>query len=308
MNKVPENLSYVLITPARNEEAYIGKTIQSVTSQSMLPRKWVIVSDGSTDRTDQIIKEHLEQNPWMELVMLPEQRDRSFAAKVSAFQAGYERMKGLEYDVIGNLDADISFDADYFAFLLQKFADDPLVGVAGTPFVEESGYSSSADSYEGGTHVAGGCQLFRRKCYEEVGGYVPVRGGGIDWIAVTTARMKGWTTRSFSEKHFFHHRSLGTAERNRLGSNFDYGKKDYYLGGHPLWELFRVLYRMKKKPYILGGMALLSGYVWGATTRMERPVSKELMQFHRQEQMAKLKHILTSVLTRKKIEKYTTAC
>lgn len=304
MNNVPKNFSYVLVTPARNEEAYIGKTIQSVTSQGVLPLKWVIVSDGSTDGTDQIVKEHLAQNSWMELVRLPEQRDRSFAAKVSAFQAGYERMNGLNYDVIGNLDADISFDTDYFAFLLQKFVGDPRLGVAGTPFLEESGYSSSADSYEGGTHVAGGCQLFRRACFEEIGGYIPVRGGGIDWIAVTTARMKGWKTRSFPEKNFFHYRSLGTAERNRLGSNFDYGKKDYYLGGHPLWELFRVLYRMKKKPYMIGGMALLSGYLWGAVTRMDKPVSREVMQFHRQEQMEKLKFILSSVLTKKKIEKY----
>ena len=199
------------------------------------------------------------------------------------------------------------FDNDYFEFLLSKFSGDPSLGVAGTPFVEESGYSSASDSYEGGKHVAGGCQLFRCECFQEVGGYIPVKGGGIDWIAVTTARMKGWKTRSFQEKHFFHYRSLGTAERNRLGAIFDYGKKDYYLGGHPIWELFRVVYRILKKPYFVGGLALLSGYLWGGLIRMERPVSNELMKFHRQEQMEKLKMILKSVLTRKKIDKYDPA-
>ena len=304
---MPESLAYVLITPAHNEEAYIGKTIQAVLFQSVLPLKWVIVSDGSTDGTDLLVKGYLDANPWMELVRLPEQRDRSFAAKVTAFKAGYERVEGLDYAVIGNLDADISFDPDYFEFLLEKFLQDPKLGVAGTPFMEESGYSSASDSYEGGKHVAGGCQLFRRECFEEVGGYIPVKGGGIDWIAVTTARMKGWKTRSFQEKYFFHYRSLGTAERNRLGATFDYGKKDYYLGGHPVWELFRVLYRMKKKPYILGGLSLLSGYLWGGLTRMKRPVSPALMQFHRHEQMEKLKLILKAAVPRKKIDKYDTA-
>ncbi len=307
MNTKPERLPYVLISPARNEELYIEKTIQSVISQTVLPLKWVLVSDGSTDRTDEIVRGYLTANPWMQLVRLPDERDRSFAAKVTAFKAGYEEVKDLDYAIIGNLDADISFDPDYFEFLMGKFADDPKLGVAGTPFREESGYSSAEDSYEGGKHVAGGCQLFRRECFQDVGGYIPVKGGGIDWIAVTTARMKGWKTRSFQEKYFFHYRSLGTAERNRLGATFDYGKKDYYLGGHIVWELFRVMYRMIQKPYIAGGVALLSGYLWGGLTRMERPVSSELMKFHRREQMEKLKLILKSVLTRKKIDKYDSA-
>lgn len=306
LQTMPENIPYVLITPAHNEEAYIDKTIQAVLAQSMRPLKWIVVSDGSTDNTDNIVKGYLDANPWMELVRLPELRDRSFAAKVTAFNAGFEKVKDLDYAVIGNLDADISFDSDYLEFLMGKFLQDSRLGVAGTPFVEESGYSSASDSYEGGKHVAGGCQLFRRECFEEVGGYIPVKGGGIDWIAVTTARMKGWKTRSFHEKHFFHYRSLGTAERNGLGATFDYGKKDYYLGGHPVWELFRVAYRMKKKPYFVGALALLSGYLWGGVTRMQRPVSNDLMQFHRHEQMEKLKLILKAVLSRKKIDKYDT--
>ena len=102
-------LSYVLITPARNEEAYIEETIRSVISQTVLPKKWIIISDGSTDRTEEIIEKYIPQNPWIELIRMPERRDRQFAAKVHCFNAGYERIRDLPHDIIGSLDADISF-------------------------------------------------------------------------------------------------------------------------------------------------------------------------------------------------------
>ncbi len=298
-----DQMPYVLITPARNEEKLIEKVIQSVTSQTVPPTKWVIVNDGSTDATASIVSRYLGKYDWMELLNLSPHRDRSFAAKVHAFNAGFERVKDLDYKVIGNLDSDVSFDADYLEFLLGKFEEDASLGVAGTTFREE-GYSSATDSFEGQNHVAGGCQLFRRQCFEQIGGYIPNKAGGIDWIAVTTARMMDWKTRSFREKYFFHYRSLGTAERSLLASTFSYGEKDYYLGGHPLWELFRVAYRTTKRPYLVGGIALFSGYLSAFLRRMERPISKELMRFHRQEQMMKLKKILKSVLTFKRIDSF----
>jgi len=297
-------LSYVLITPARNEEALIEKTIQSMINQTHLPLKWVIVNDGSTDSTASIISRYLPKYSWIEMIEMPTRRDRSFAAKVNGFNAGYEKIKHLNYEVIGNLDADLSFEKDYLEFLMDKFAEDSSLGVAGTIFKEEGGYSSDNDSFEGQTHVAGGCQLFRRKCFEQVGGYIPNRAGGIDWIAVTTARMRGWKTRSYREKCFFHHRSLGTAERSVLASGFSYGEKDYYLGGHPFWELFRALYKMTKKPYVIGGAVLGMGYAWAFLRRTPRPVSDELMKFHRGEQMVKLKLILKAVLSFRRVDKF----
>jgi len=297
------HIPYVLVTPARNEEKYIEKTIQSMIAQTVPPVKWVIVNDGSTDRTASIVREYLPKYSWMELVDLPEHRDRSFAGKVYAFNAGFERMKGLEFEVVGNLDADLSFDPDYLEFLMGKFAANEKLGVAGTTFREE-GYSSETDSFEGENHVAGGCQLFRRKCFEEVGGYIPHRGGGIDWIAVTTARMKGWKTQAFREKWFFHYRTLGTAERSVLASTFSYGEKDYYLGGHPLWEIFRSAYRLTKKPYLLDGIALYAGYLSASLRGMKRPVSEELMRFHRKEQMQKLRAILKTVFTLRRVDSF----
>ncbi len=296
--------SYVLITPARNEEAFIEKAIESVVHQTILPLKWVIVDDGSTDKTPEIVSRYLARHPWIELVRRPQRLDRSFAGQVQAFNAGYERVKDLQYEVLGNLDGDISFDEDHFEFLLKKFSEDPGLGVAGTVFREE-GYSSEKDSFEGHKHVSGQCQLFRRQCWMEIGGYIPHRAGGIDWMAVTTARMMGWKTESFREKSFMHYRHLGTAERSILASLFSYGEKDYYLGGHPVWELFRVAYRTAKQPYIVGGLSLGLGYCWAVLRRTPRPVSRELMAFHRKEQMIKLKAILKSVVRFKRVDNFS---
>jgi biofilm PGA synthesis N-glycosyltransferase PgaC len=297
------SLRYVLITPARNEEAFIEKTIESMINQTILPVKWVIVDDGSTDKTREIISRYLAQHSWIELVQMPQRQDRSFAAKVVAFNAGYDRIKDLRYEIIGNLDADISFEKDHFEFLVKNFSEDSTLGVAGTVFREDC-YSSETDSFEGHKHVSGQCQLFRRQCWEEIGGYIAHRAGGIDWMAVTTARMKGWKTESFREKSFFHHRHLGTAERSVLSSLFSYGEKDYYLGGHPVWELFRVAYRSSKQPYIIGGISLGLGYCSAFVRRTPRPVGRDLMAFHRKEQMLKLRSIVKSVMRFKRVDNF----
>jgi biofilm PGA synthesis N-glycosyltransferase PgaC len=298
-------MKYVLITPARNEERFIEKTLASMVSQSVPPLRWIIVDDGSTDRTAEIAKTYTQQCPWIELVQRPRNVERSFAGKVGAFNAGLERVRSLEFEVVGNLDADLSFDASYLGFLMQKFKEDPSLGVAGTPFTEDGGYDTAKDSFEGENYVAGGCQLFRRGCFEEIGGYVANPAGGVDWIAVMSARMKGWKVRSFSEKRFHHYRSLGTAETSALGANFAYGERAYYLGGSLIWNLFRCIHRMTKRPYLVGGLALISGYVWAAARRIKRPVSREMIRFHRREQMQKLRVILGSLVRRKKIDAFT---
>ncbi len=297
--------AYVLVTPSRNEEAYIGKTIESIIHQTVRPAKWVIVNDGSTDSTGAIAEGYAAEHDWIEVVNRPVRKERNFAAKVHAFNAGQERLKDINYEIIGNLDSDVLLDKDHFEFLLGKFRDEPRLGVAGTVFREEGGYNSATDSFEGQNYVSGQCQVFRRECFEEIGGYFANKAGGIDWIAVETARMKGWKTRSFREKSFFHHRPLGTADRGVLAASFSYGQKDYFLGGHPLWQLFRVSYRMTKRPYLVDGLALGLGYGLAAVRRLKRPVSKELMAFHRREQMRKLKAIVKRVLTFKPIDKFT---
>lgn len=287
---------YVLVTPARNEAAFIAKTLDSMIRQTVLPLRWVIVDDGSSDETAAIVERYLPGHSWMALVRRPARKQRHFGAKVESVNAGLARMAGLDYEIFGNLDADTSFGPDHFEFLLSRFQADPRLGVAGTVFCEDGGYRSDRDSFEGQTHVSGQCQLFRRECWEQIGGYVPNPGGGVDWMAVITARMKGWKTQSFRERSFYHHRKLGTAERGRLAAAFAYGAKDYQMGSHPLWETCRVAYRLGRSPYLLGGASLGAGFAWAWLRRVPRPVSAELMRFHRSEQMAKLKAIFRAVV------------
>jgi len=287
------NLAYALITPARNEADLIEGVLQSVVAQSFRPVKWVIVSDGSDDGTDEIVRKYAEGRDWIELLRLPERRDRNFAAKATAIEAGFERLKGIHYDIVGNLDADVTFGPDYFRYLIGKFEELPKLGVAGTHYTERDGaFHSFNNSRMSPDHVNGAVQMFRKECFEEVGGYTPIRGGGIDWVAVTTARMKGWMTQSFGDQIFEHHRPIGTAETSSIGSRFHYGRKDYFLGGHPLWQLARAGFQMVRKPYIIGGMALFCGYWWSWVTGVKRPISKELMAFHRAEQLERLKAML----------------
>jgi poly-beta-1,6-N-acetyl-D-glucosamine synthase len=283
--------TYVLITPARNEAEFIELTIKSVVSQTVRPVKWVIVSDGSTDATDVIVAKYIAEYPWVELVRTPERRERDFAGKVHAFNAGYARMKDVEYEFIGSVDADISFDKEYFSFLLGKLAINNALGLVGTPF-KENGNEGYDYRLVGIDHVSGACQLFRRQCFEDIGGYVPVKGGGIDFVAVITARMKGWKTRTFTDKVCLHHRAMGTAQHKALMVKFRNGVKDYALGSHPAWELFRALYQMTKRPFVTGGLLLLVGYLWGLIRREQRPVSLEVVRFRRQEQMSRLKEIV----------------
>jgi glycosyltransferase involved in cell wall biosynthesis len=297
-------MRYVLITPARNEETFIAKTLDSMVAQTAPPERWVVVDDGSDDRTAEIVARYAERYPWIELVRRPRHIDRSFAGKVHAFNAGLERVRSLEFDVIGNLDADLSFDPEYLSFLMQKFAQDPKLGVAGTPFTEDGGYDTARDSFEGENYVAGGCQLFRHRCFEEIGGYVANRAGGVDWIAVMSARMKGWKVQSFPEKRFHHYRSLGTAQKSALRASFEYGERAYYLGGSPLWNLFRCFHRMTKRPFILGGMTLMAGYCWAAIRRVERPVVPEMIRFHRREQMLKLRMILGQLARFRRVDAF----
>jgi poly-beta-1,6-N-acetyl-D-glucosamine synthase len=283
---------YVLITPARNEADFIEAVIQSVVSQTARPMKWVIVSDGSTDSTDRIVEKYTVEYPWIELLKRPERRERHFAGKIHAFNAGYARVKDLPFKAIASMDADISFDKDYFSFLLRKMDENPKLGLVGTPFKEDSGASYDY-RFANIEHVSGACQMFRRECFEEIGGYVPVKGGGVDHIAVVTARMRGWKTRTFTEMVCLHHRPMGTALSGGLMVKFKFGVRDYVFGNHPLWEPFRVLYQCTKRPFIIGGVVLLSGYVWAFLRRAERPVSREFVAFQRHEQMERLRNLLT---------------
>ncbi len=288
-------LRYVLVTPARNEEAFIGKTIESMLAQTARPLRWVIVSDGSTDRTDKIASDYSRRHDWIEFLRMPERQGRDFGGKVAGFNAGYARLKDLKFEIIGSLDADLSFPKDYFEFLLGKFAEDPRLGVAGTPFTEGGeAYDYRFSSTE---HVSGACQLFRRECFEAIGGYVPLKGGGLDVVACMTARLKGWRTQTFIEQTCFHHKPMGSGNnKGKLAASFNLGQRAYRLGWHPVWQVSRSIYQMTKKPYLSSGCALFLGYCWAMVRRSERQVSPELIEFQRRDQMRRLREFFRARL------------
>ena len=289
MNTV--DLKYLLITAARNEEAFIELTIQSVVNQTVRPLRWVIVSDGSTDRTDEIVARYAAEHDWIELFRMPERATRDFGGKARCFNTAYARAKHLGFDLVGNLDADLTFTEDYYAFLLQKFLQDPKLGLGGTPFREEGQtYDYRFSSSE---HVSGAAQMFRRECFEQIGGYLAVKGGGIDVIAVLTSRMNGWHTHTFTEKACDHHRPMSSANyKNRFVADFKLGQRQYGLGFHPVWQVFRSVYQMSRKPYFFGGIALFLGYFSAMIRRVERPISPELVAFQQRDQMRRLRKFL----------------
>ena len=278
----------MLVTPARNEARFIEGTIQSVIAQTARPLRWAIVSDGSTDGTDEIVSRYAAQHGWIELVRMPERKERHFAGKVFAFNAGMERMKGLPY--AGSRQPGRGY------YIRERLLRVPACETGrgssawrrGHAVQRHHGRYATTTAIVSTDHVSGACQVFRRICFEQIGGYVPSRGGCIDTIATLTARSRGWKTRSFTEKISLHHRVIGTAEQGQIRSRFVLGKRDWAIGNHPLWEACRGLYQMTKKPYLLRGFAILAGYAASALRGGERPVSRELRAFRRKEEMAQL--------------------
>lgn len=239
------------------------------------------------------MKEYVVKHRWIELLRMPERRERHFGGKVHAFNAGYARVRALAFDVIGNLDGDSSFGPDYLEYLLGKFAENPRLGVAGTNYVEDSWDKSLKHDYRFANieDVTGQCQLFRREAFEAIGGYQPSKHGGVDLIATVSARMQGWETRVYTERVLIHHRQQGTAQFQRFLVELSNGRKDYMFGSHPLWEICRATYRLTKKPLVLGGCLLLTGYFAAMLKGTKKVVSPEFAAFRRNEQMARLGRI-----------------
>jgi len=288
--------TYVLITPARNEAQFIELTLKSVIAQTVRPLKWVIVSDGSTDGMDDIVRRYAVDHPWIELLRMPERQERHFAGKVYAFNAGYTSVAKLPFDAIVNLDADTSFETDYFSFLLQKLVEDSSLGLVGGKLVDTSTLQGYNYDNIGIDYVSGPCQVFRRKCFEEIGGYQPMTSGGVDLVAVLSARTKGWGSRVFPEKVCLHHRRMNAAQMTGFRERLHRGRMDYLLGSHPLWAFLRGIYQMKNRPYLIGGILILVAYFGASLRGVARTLPAELVSFRRREQMRRLKQIFRRML------------
>lgn len=283
--------AYALITPARNEEAFIEKTLQSVVAQTVLPRRWVIVSDGSTDRTDEIIAPYARRHGFIQPVRIDGHGQRTFASKVHAFQRGCEQLEGVAYDFIGMLDADVSFAPDYYEKVLHRFHQEPRLGVAGGIRFDWNGARFVRVACAQNS-VGGPFQLFRRQCFEQIGGFTAIPGGGEDAVAESMARLLGWQVASFEAMPVYHHRRTGTAVGKAWGVHFRDGKKFYLLGYHPLFQLVKSVFRCKDRPYLLSGVLLMCGYLAAALRRPEKPVSSEFVRKLRGEQLMRLRTLL----------------
>jgi len=283
---------YVLVTAAYNEEVLIEDTIRSVVTQRYCPARWVIVSDGSTDNTDAIVNKYAERYNFVQLHRLAGDHPRNFAAQVNAINAGINQLAGSDFDFIGNLDADITFEPSYMERLLQKFSDDPELGLAGGLIHERCAdgvFRSRPDNSL--TSVAHAVQLFRRACFQAIGrGYLPLPYGGPDTYAEVSARMKGWRVASFPDLPVHHHRVTGSAG-GMLRGCFRQGRMDHSLGTLPAFELMKVMRRIHVKPVVAGSAARLAGFLYAYYRRDGRSVPDEFMEYFRGEQSARIRSL-----------------
>ena len=287
----PSPNRYVLVTAARNEEKYIEQTLQSVTAQTVKPLGWVIMSDGSTDRTDEIVSAYANEYPFVRLSRITDDHPRNFAAQVMAINAGCELLQSSAYDFIGNLDADVRFEPHYFETLLRRFAEDDELGCAGGFIFEEQGGVFRSRVANSRSSVAHAVQLFRRACFEEAGPYVALRYGGPDWVAEVRARQKGWKVESFPDLQVNHLRPTAAAE-GLLRGRVRQGRMDYSLGSVLLFELLKCVRRVNESPRVVGSMLRFYGYVSSCVRRDPRLLGDEIVQNLRQEQIQRLRGLL----------------
>ncbi len=286
-NSAPPRI--VLISPVRNEETYLPQVIESMVSQTVQPVEWLIVNDGSTDGTPAILEKAAEEYPWIHIVNKPDRGVRSVGpGVVEAFYYGYERLNNQDYNFIGKMDGDIRFQACYFERLLEFFHQDPYLGAAsGKPFLEEDGKlipERMADDM-----VAGQINFYRRQCFEDIGGFV--REVHWDGIAFHLARMKGWRTRSFADPDliFIHQRLMGSSHQGILTGRLRWGRGQYFMGTHPLYILAIGIYRTVEKPFVIGGLFIILGYIQAMLTGMKRFNAPGFRESLHAWQMARLK-------------------
>ncbi len=282
---------YVLMTAAYNEEANIQKTIESVLSQTLLPNRWVIVSDGSVDRTDQIVESYAKQHAFVRFERIKRAPGRSFGSKVRALHAASKFLDDAPHDYIGNLDADVSMAPSYFEDLIACFQKRPSLGLAGGFVCEETDGEFRSRRSNRLYSVAHAAQLVRRECYEAIGGYAVLEYGGEDWHAQTSARMKGWEVEAFPELRIFHHRHTGEGD-NLLRHKFRQGRMDYSFGSDALFEVLKCAERLPEAPFVTGSISRLAGFFWSWARRERRPVSGEFVAFLRNEQKARMRSVI----------------
>ena len=280
---------YVLITPARNEEQYIEETIRSVLAQTRLPQKWIIVSDGSTDRTNEIVAEYADQHSFLTLLRREPGGGRDFGSKVYAIREGIELVQSLEYDFIGFMDADITFEPGLFESVLGRMQGNHNIGIGGGVICELQSDQWVPHKSSHSWSVAGAMQMFRRECYEAIGGHIPIKLGGVDMIAEVMVRMKGWRVQTFGDIHIHHHRQMGTASGNLVSAHFRRGKMEYTNGYSLVFQIARFFSGLFSHPVIIASVARSIGYLWALLSRAPLAVPDTVAAYLKKEQNQRLR-------------------
>jgi glycosyltransferase involved in cell wall biosynthesis len=278
-------VKYVIITPARDEEAFIERTIQSVAGQTIRPFSWVIVNDGSSDRTAEIIDRYAAKYPW---IIARHRANRGFrqagGGVVATFNDGYAQLPTSEWDFIVKLDADLSFGADYFERCFEEFAKDAKLGIGGGGIYHEENGSLVLERNPR-FHVRGATKIYKKECWEALGGLV--QAPGWDTIDELKANMLGWSTRTFPHLRLSHYRYTGSAD-GAWKDCIKNGRANYVTGYHPLFMLLKCAARIRKKPYLTGSAGLMWGFVSGYLRRLPRVQDRLLIRYTRAQQMRKI--------------------
>lgn len=281
---------YILITAAHNEQDFIEKTILSVINQLHKPTEWIIVSDGSTDTTEFIVSKYASENSFIKLLLNNRKEGRDFASKVYAINIGLKNIQTSDYDYLGILDADVSFDKDYYSLLIEEFKKNPKLGIAGGNYFDIIN-GKNVPVHLSPNSVRGATQFIRRKCFDHIGALLPMKYGGEDAAACFSARMYGWETKSFPDMLVLHHRPTGFAGKNLLKTRLRDGYVEYNLGYHPLFQFVKCVKRVTQNPYFIGSFIRFIGF-WIARFKFENQnVPTELRIFIRKEQAFRLFHI-----------------
>jgi biofilm PGA synthesis N-glycosyltransferase PgaC len=280
-----QSTKYVIVTPARDEETHLRSTIESVANQTIRPAEWIIVNDGSADKTGEIIDEYAAKYPWIRACHRPNRGFRkSGGGVVDTFNDGYRMLTVKDFDFIVKLDGDLSFEPDYFEKCFNNFDNDPSLGVGGGVICYvENGQKSFEQNPA--FHVRGATKIYRRATWDAIGGFWPAPGW--DTMDEVKASMLGWTTRSFPDLHLVHHRHTGAAD-GVWGNLVKNGRANYICGYHPLFMMTKCAYRFGQKPYIIGSAALFYGFVTGYLKRIPQVNEPQTIQYLRKQQIARL--------------------